>query len=530
MDEARDVLIAHNLRCGERMLRKGWRLSAADVRELREHGISTVTGARLEPGDVAEDEAAELVAAVLAGSGIEVRPPRTGRCDLHATATGVLTIDRDTVDRINLLGGEVTVGTLAPWTVVRAGDAVATVKIIPYAVRRSVIDQCRNLAARATAIAVAPLFPQRVALIQTESATTRPSVLQGTLEVTRARIEALRSRLTMVLRCPHEVHALRGALCEAHAAGCDLVLVSGASVTQDRGDVVPAAIGAAGGEIEHFGMPVEPGNMLLLARLGDVPVINLPGCARSPHDNGLDWLLQRLLARLPVHARDIMLMGVGGLIRGGRKLARARGEAPSGAVRAGSRVAALILAAGRSTRMGVRNKLLMPVDGVPMVVRAANAAAASRVGSIVVVTGHEAPRIEAELGGRGLTFVRNPDYMLGMATSLSAGIRGLPVEVDAVLVLLGDMPYVTAEHLDRLIEAHLTEPQAICVPHHQGWRGNPVLWPRAYFEALAGQSGNVGGRQLLDDYAEQVRLVDVQSSAILDDIDRADALACAPTP
>jgi molybdenum cofactor cytidylyltransferase len=99
-----------------------------------------------------------------------------------------------------------------------------------------------------------------------------------------------------VQRCAHRRDAVALALRESLAAGCDLLMIAGATVPKDRADTIPSAIVAAGGEIVHFGMPVEPGNMLLLARIGAVPVIILPGCARSRRTNGLDWVLQRMLA------------------------------------------------------------------------------------------------------------------------------------------------------------------------------------------------------------------------------------------
>jgi molybdenum cofactor cytidylyltransferase len=102
---------------------------------------------------------------------------------------------------------------------------------------------------------------------------------------------------------------------KAVAAGCTLVMVSGASATVDRRDVVPDGITRAGGRIIHFGMPVDPGNLLLLAQLDEVTVIDLPGCARSPNYNGLDLVLARLAAGLAVTAEDIMDMGVGGLLK-----------------------------------------------------------------------------------------------------------------------------------------------------------------------------------------------------------------------
>lgn len=521
--QAAGLLLAHTVHFGSRTFVKGRKLSPTDVSALRAKGIVEVSGARLEANDVDENLAANRVAGALSGAHIETGRSLTGRCNLYAKTAGVLMVARDTVDRLNLCSGQVVASTLSPWSIVRQGEAVATVKVIPFAVPQPMVEQCCAIAEHAAAIAIAPFVPHRVALILSETSHTKKRVLEQTADVTRARVEALGSQLALILHCNHEPADLQAVLAQALAAGCDLLLVCGATVTMDVEDIVPSAICAAGGEIEHFGMPVEPGNMLLLARIGNVPVINLPGCGRSARENGFDWVLQRLLAKIPVGAHDLLLMGVGGMIR---SVPEASSEAPHIARRTDSGVAAVILAAGRSTRMGKQNKLLIPIDGVPMVAHVANAALASRASQVIVVTGHTAPRIEALLASHGTEFVHNSDYKKGMATSLSAGLQALPPHVNAVLVLLGDMPYVRAEHIDQLISVHIDNPDAICVPKHGGQRGNPVLWPRRCFDQMAQLDGDLGARMLLDEHAEYIRFVDIDSAAILRDIDTEDDLSC----
>ena len=174
-------------------------------------------------------------------------------------------------------------------------------------------------------------------------------------------------------------------------------MIVGASVTVDRADVVPSAIVNSGGEIVHFGMPVDPGNLVLLGQQGATRILVLPGCARSPKLNGIDWIFERLAARLPVSRAEIMSMGVGGLLvdSPARPLPRAeavRGEAPEDIRR---NVAAVVLAAGQSRRMGSVNKLLEPVDGEPLIRRTVSSIVNSGAQSVIVVTGHEGDRVKA---------------------------------------------------------------------------------------------------------------------------------------
>jgi molybdenum cofactor cytidylyltransferase len=330
-DAAEGVVLAHTMKVGGTTLKKGRVLGAAERGLLRRAGITTVLGARLDDDDVGEDAAAAAIAALLVGAGthVEAHAARAGRCNLHASEAGVFRVDAARIDALNLVDEAVTVGTLAPLTPVRKGQVVATVKLIPFAAPRRLIDACRATAAGDAPLRVAAFRPHRAALIMSERAGMHERIFTATAEVTHERLAALGSRLELVLRCAHEQAAIGALLARALAAGCELLLVSGASVAKDRHDIAPAAVTAAGGVIEHFGMPVEPGNMLVLARIGGVPVIILPGCGRSRRTNGLDRVLQRLLSGIGVTRRDIMGMGVGGLIRSPREAEDDVEDAPS---------------------------------------------------------------------------------------------------------------------------------------------------------------------------------------------------------
>jgi molybdenum cofactor cytidylyltransferase len=188
-------------------------------------------------------------------------------------------------------------------------------------------------------------------------------------------------------------------------------------------------------------------------------------------------------------------------------------------------IACIVLAAGRSTRMGGANKLLADIGGKPMVRRVVEAALASRARPILVVTGHQAASVVAALAGLEVAFVDNPDYAVGLSSSLKAGIGAVPASADGVLVLLGDMPQITGAHLDRLIAAFAAEDRAVIVPTHKGRRGNPVLWPRAHFAEMLQLKGDAGAKRLMAAHAADVREVDLGTDAIFADVDTAEALA-----
>src|SRR6185312_14935726 len=222
----------------------------------------------------------------------------------------------------------------------------------------------------------------------------------------------------------------------------------------------------------------DPGNLLLIGSAGGVPVLGAPGCARSPVENGFDWVLMRLLAGLKVTRAELMGMGVGGLLMEIVTRPQPR-ETPE--VEDDRNVAAIILAAGRSTRMVGPNKLLAELEGKKLVRIATEQALATKAREVIVVTGHQAELVEQALEGLNVKFVRNPDFAGGLASSVKAGISAVPANADGAIICLGDMPLIDARLIDRLIEAFAPDRgNLIVVPAVDGRRGNPVLWSRKF--------------------------------------------------
>ena len=527
LDEAEGAILAHSRRLPGKALKKGRVLTPEDIAALREAGVETVVTARLEPGDVPEDKAASRLAAAMAGDGIETAAPFTGRCNLIAAADGVLAYDPAALDAVNLVDEALTVALLPPYEVVEKGQMIGTVKIIPFAAPEAALKQCESLAGK---VRVAAFQPVRAGLVQTALPATKQSVLDNTARITAARLQRMGASLGEEARCPHDTAAVATAIRAQIAAGHEMVLLFGASAVVDRRDVLPAGIVAAGGTVDHFGMPVDPGNLLLLGHVGGTPVIGMPGCARSPKLNGFDWVLQRLVAGLPVTRADIMRMGAGGLLKEIASRPRPReadareADDRQSAARKAPRIAALILAAGQSRRMGEINKLLAEIDGKPMVARVVEIVRASKAAPITIVTGHEADRVKAALPG-DLAFVQNPDYADGLSTSLKTGIAALPDDIDGVLVCLGDMPGIDTGMINRLIAAFdPLEGREICVPTHKGKRGNPVLWGKRFLPEMAGLAGDVGAKHLIGEHADLVVEVEMEEDGVLIDIDTPDAL------
>ncbi|RWG94586.1 MAG: nucleotidyltransferase family protein, partial [Mesorhizobium sp.] len=216
--------------------------------------------------------------------------------------------------------------------------------------------------------------------------------------------------------------------------------------------------------------------------------------------------------------------GVGGLLMEIPSRPQPREPLPSRSAKAEPRVDIVLLAAGRSSRMGGPNKLLALFDGKPLVRRTAERALGSKAANAIVVTGHQRERVRSALSGLDITLAHNPDFADGLASSLKAGIARVAPDAAGAMIVLGDMPGISSKDLDRLIDAFRRSGghAAVRAAHH-GKRGNPVLLPRSLFAAVAQLEGDTGARHLVE--AEGLDVIDVeigQGASI--DVDTREAL------
>lgn len=503
LEDALGAVLAHSLRADGKRLKKGLRLTEADIETLRAAGFATVTTARLGPEDVAEDAAAAAIGRALVPNPdavcLSLAAPFTGRLNVYALTGGVLRVDAARVNAVNGLHESVTLATLTDHARVRPRQMVATVKIIPYAApAAAVAAAAAALAGSGPALRLHPPRLRSAGLVLTATAGMKQGLLDKGAEAVRARLSALGVALVDERRSDHETGALSRAL---DGLAGDAALILTGSATSDRHDVGPAAVERAGGHVDRFGMPVDPGNLMFLGALpgagGMRPVIGLPGCVRSPALNGVDWVLERIICGLPVTAADIAGMGVGGLL----KEIPSRPQPRAGGAAAPERpvVSAVLLAAGASRRMGGRDKLMEDVGGEPALRRAARILTESAADEVVaVIRAGDAAR-RAALADLPLSIVENPEAAEGMASSIRAGLAALRRDADAALVALADMPEVGAEHIDRLLSAFdPAEGRAICrAMDADGRPGHPVLFGRRFFESLARLAGDEGARDIL---------------------------------
>ncbi|WP_425098382.1 molybdopterin-binding protein [Tropicibacter sp. S64] len=312
LDAAQGSILAHSVALPKGRLKKGRVLTATDLDTLRTVGLTHITAATLEPGDIGEDEAATRLAAALVPdperAGLRLGRAATGRVNIHAEGPGIVEVLADRIHALNALHPMITVATVPEWQRMDARGMVATVKIIAYAVPEAALDAA--CLAGQSALRLRPATCATAELIQT---TLEPDEdgAKGQ-KVTKARLSRLGVTLAPQHMVPHETDPLAEAI---RASTADAILILTASATSDLADTAPEALRRAGGTVTHFGMPVDPGNLLFFGEIQGRPVIGLPGCARSPALNGADWVMERLLCGVPLQPRDIAAMGVGGLLK-----------------------------------------------------------------------------------------------------------------------------------------------------------------------------------------------------------------------
>lgn len=317
LDQALGAILAHSLKAdpaaGEGVMRKGRVLQEADLARLAAMGLTTVTVARLDPGDQDENAAATALATGLvpdpAGQGLSVSVAFTGRVNLHATGPGLVDLDANALHALNRVDPAITLATLPQLCRVEKGTLVGTVKIISYGVADKAVTQAAKAGA---AIRVRPVTLRDAGLILTSVPGQDPKLNAKGRRVIEARLRALGMTLAACAEVAHDEAAIAAAVADLPG---DMALILTGSATSDLYDTAPQALRLAGGQVQRFGMPVDPGNLLFLGRLQGRPVVGLPGCARSPALNGADWVLERLACGMAVTDDDIAEMGVGGLLK-----------------------------------------------------------------------------------------------------------------------------------------------------------------------------------------------------------------------
>ena len=300
LKDAEGAILAHSQTIDGKHYRKGQVLKTIDIDNIAKSGIEKIVVAKLESNDVSENDAARRIGIAVSGKNTRIGLSNTGRVNVFATTNGLINFDPKMINRINEIDEGITIATLNLHERVSIDQIVATIKIIPFSVTETKVNKTEILASKYTSLVKVSSFQNyKIALLQTELPGLQKKVIEKTSSVIGSKIIDLGSVISQDLICKHESDSIAECLKSVSEKDIDLILVVGASATTDRRDVIPSGIISGGGKIEHFGMPVAPGNLLVIGRLKSKPLLALPGSARSPKKGGNDITVSYTHLTLP---------------------------------------------------------------------------------------------------------------------------------------------------------------------------------------------------------------------------------------
>ena len=515
------AVLAQTYNLPGKVISKGTFVTNEFVGYFKTGNVKTILCAVPEEGDIHEDEAAEAISSAIDKNHIYADKASTGRVNFKSQSLCLVRYDRDFIKEVNLVDESIAFSIVEHNQLLAEGDLIATLKIIPFFMQKKYVDRVIKILAKDELFKIHSLKKKEVTLIQTCFEWQKKSIFTATSNVTKARLEALGCSLKKEKLINHDYDTLRAIIRSSVKDEPEILLVSGASAITDRSDYIPKAILSEGGKIIQYGLAVDPGNLLLIGKVGNTTVIGMPGCARSPKLNGFDWVLQLLMADIPINREELADMGAGGLLMeiASRPLPRALAKSVSKRV---TKVMGVILAAGNSTRMGKDNKLLRNIGDVPLIRNTAIEMLKSDLDSCSIVLGYQSDKVADVIKDLNINLILNPLWKEGQASSLRAAINTLDSTYSDLLIMLGDLPGIKSSHINSIIEEHLltdNRKSKITIPSFKGQKGNPVIWGRSFFHDLSNLEGDVGGRTLFSEHPAAINILEMNDPWVVKDAD-----------
>ena len=519
--ESKGSVLAQSYNLSERILSKGTYVSEDILEFLNEENVKTILCAVPEEGDMHEDTAAEAISKAIDRNQLYSEEASTGRVNFRAPTLSLVRYDRELIKQLNLVDESIAFSIVEHNQLLAKNDLIATLKIIPFFVSKIYVERVASLLSKKETFEIHRLEEKKVELIQTYYDWQKKSIFKATSNVTRNRLEALGCKLNKETLIPHDQKSLCKEIKSSIDNGVQVLLISGASAITDRSDYIPKAILSVGGEIIQYGLAVDPGNLLLIGKIGSSTVIGMPGCARSPKLNGFDWVLHLLMADIPISKSELADMGAGGLLMeiASRPLPRALAKSVN---KRQKKIMGVILAAGNSTRMGKDNKLLKNTNGIPLVRHIAVEMLKSDLDSCSIVLGYQSDKVAGVIKDLNISLILNPVWEEGQASSLRTALNALDDTYSDLLIMLGDLPGIKSNHINRIIEEHLltnNRRSKITIPSFEGKKGNPVIWGRSFFYDLSLLKGDVGGRSLFNQHPAAINILEMDDPVVVMDAD-----------
>ena len=482
-------ILAHSISIGGKRMRKGRRLSYEDVDSLRAAEISEIVVALLESGDLGEDEAAERIAAKLCGGGnrLITSAPFTGRVNIYVEEPGILYVDERRVLELNRIDPAITLATLPNFSRLAPRMLAATVKIITYGVPEAEVVRAETVGAGA--LKHRDVAHRSAGLIMTEIPGGKHSLIEKGRVSVESRLSALGISLVDAQVTSHDAASIGKALKDCD--GSILLILTG-SATSDSRDVAPYGLQLAGGVLHRFGMPVDPGNLLFLGKMGPKPVIGLPGCARSPALNGADWVLERVACGIAIEDIDIAAMGAGGLLKEIPVRPQPRGTIAAASAR--PIIEALVIEAGNFEQA----------------FEIAKKVSRSRLDRVKLVGSEPTGDLAGEIAGSNVALVRTGTNLRRRGDSIRMGIAALGRDADAVVLIPADGFVPNGAQLNRMAAAFSPSDNREIIRFAGPGisSGPPILFGRRFFESLSELGGTSGASKLIAEFGDFLNEID----------------------
>ena len=514
-----NCILAHTIIINKKKFAKGTIITEIDKSYFINNKIKTIVCARLDKNDLHEDKAANVIAEAFKNNSIASEKAYTGRANVLANKSGLLLIDEERIKKFNMISDDITIATLNNNSIVKKGEMIATIKIISFGVKDSFIKKITKSIYK-KAIFINPFIHKKCALILTHHKKKDLKLNAISERRINDRLKNLNSTLDIITSCEHDTKEISKNINIILKEKIDLIMILGSSAIVDIKDKIPEAINYSKGKIIRFGMPVDPGNLLLLGKINQTHVIGLPGCARSPSLNGFDWILEKVISGTNITKLNISNMGVGGLLKTLNKRAKVEKKIKN------YNITNIILAAGKSKRMHEINKLLIKINNKTMIEKIVDSSLKSLANNTIVVLGYENEILQRLLINKNITTVVNKEYLKGQSSSLQIGISALPEECDAAVVILGDMPDINSTLINQLIENYNpSDNKSIIIPTYKNKKGNPVLIDREFFPDILSIKGDKGAKDIIKVNKKYITEIPQKHSAIINDIDTKEDLA-----
>jgi molybdenum cofactor cytidylyltransferase len=513
VQDSLNCILAHTIVINNNKINKGTIITKKHKKFFIDNDIKNIVGARLSKNDFHEDDAANIVANKFRNSDLALEKAYTGRANILANKSGLLIIDEQKINQFNKISDNITIATLNNNSNVKKGEMIATIKIISFAVQEKFINLIKKSYLKKS-LSIHSYINKKCALILTHHNKENIKLNAISEKRIKSRLKNLNCNLDLISKCEHDSIIISKKINSLLKKNVNLILILGSSAIVDIKDKIPEAIKISNGSIIRFGMPVDPGNLLLLGNINKTSIIGLPGCARSPSLNGFDLVLEKVISGNNISKQDISNMGVGGLLKTLNKRNVEEKKSKN------YNITNIILAAGQSKRMEETNKLLIKIGKKTMIDKIVDTSLKSSASDTIVVLGFESERVKESLSNKKILTINNKDYNKGQSTSLQCGISGLSEDCDAAVILLADMPNINYQLINKLIENYDPDSNnSIIIPTFNGKKGNPILIDREFFPDILSIKGDKGAKDIINANKNSIKKIPHKDSSVLNDID-----------